>query len=319
MYPRGLNDTTVKWVCTSKENGYGEVVRTKTRLRARDFKQHEGIDFFETFAPTPAASCFRLLGAVACELGLDLCHFDVGQAFVQSSLEESVCMRIPPGYGEVSVMVVLLNRCLYGLNSVEIVAQPPDDRNKEPWICVVPADACVTHLIESGTVSIVTVVHVDGIFAVGSKSRCDQFCEDLNRLVPVNNLSELRWCAGCRFVGDLDAGTLTISQRAFAESTGAKFGVCSGRITPLPTGLKLEEFDSNEPESDWPFRELMGCLMWLANQTRPDIAYALRAIARYANTPKEVHCGGLRLVFWSMFFLRVTLVLLVRVGADLSW
>ena len=120
-------------------------------------------------------------------------------------------------------------------------------------------------------------------------------------------------------MGDLDAGTLTISQRAFAESTGAKFGVCSGRITPLPTGLKLEEFDSNEPESDWPFRELMGCLMWLANQTRPDIAYALRAIARYANTPKEVHCGGLRLVFWSMFFLRVTLVLLVRVGADLSW
>ena len=117
----------------------------------------------------------------------------------------------------------------------------------------------------------------------------------------------------------LGSGTLTISQRAFAENAAAKFGVCSGRRTPLPTGLKLEKFDPNEPESDWPFHEPVGCLVLLANQTRPDIAYALRAIARYANTPKEVHCGGLRLVFWSMFFLRVTLVLLVRVGADLSW
>ena len=29
--------------------------------------------------------------------------------------------------------------------------------------------------------------------------------------------------------------------------------------------------------------------MWLANQTRPDIANAVRAVARYANQPREVH------------------------------
>ena len=65
---------------------------------ARGFKQREGIDFFETFARTPAA-CFGLSGAIACQLGLDLCHFDAEQAFVQSSLEEDVFMRLPPGCG----------------------------------------------------------------------------------------------------------------------------------------------------------------------------------------------------------------------------
>ena len=55
-----------------------------------------------------------------------------------------------------------------------------------------PADACVMRLIESGSVSIVTAVNVDDIFAVEVKSRCDQFCENLNRLVPVNTLGELR-------------------------------------------------------------------------------------------------------------------------------
>ena len=79
-----------------------------------------------------------------------------------------------------------------------------------------PADACVMCLIELGLVSRLTVVDVDDIFAVGVKSRCDQFCEDLNRLVPVNTPSELRWYAGCGFSRHWDAGTSTISEPAFA-------------------------------------------------------------------------------------------------------
>ena len=63
----------------------------------KGFKQREVIDFFETFAPPPAASCFRVLRAIACELGLDLCHFDADQAFVQLTLEEDVFMRLPQG------------------------------------------------------------------------------------------------------------------------------------------------------------------------------------------------------------------------------
>ena len=133
----------------------------------------------------------------------------------------------------------------------------------------------------------VTVVHVDDILAVGLTARCDKFCEDLNRLVPISNLGELRWYAGCRFSRDRDAGALTISQQAFAKNTAAKFDVSSGRNTPLSTGLKLEEFDKNESVGDWPFHELVGCLMWLANQTRPDIANAVRAVARYANQPRD--------------------------------
>ena len=62
--------------------------------------------YFETFDPTPAASCFRLLGAVACESCLDLCPFDAEQAFGQSSLDEGVFMRLPPSWGEMSGKVV---------------------------------------------------------------------------------------------------------------------------------------------------------------------------------------------------------------------
>ena len=77
-----------KWVYTWKVDEHGWVVKAKSRLVARGFKQREGVDFGETFAPTVSSSCVRLLSAIACECDLDLCHFDVDQAFVQSDLED---------------------------------------------------------------------------------------------------------------------------------------------------------------------------------------------------------------------------------------
>ena len=38
-----------------------------------------------------------------------------------------------------------------------------------------------------------------------------------------------------------------------------------------------------------PFREVVGSLTWIANQTRPDIVNAVRAVARHSHEPKEVH------------------------------
>ena len=84
-------------------------------LGARGFKQREGGDFSEMFAPTVSSSCVRLLSAVAYECDLGLCHFDVDQAFVQSDLEEDVFLQLPEEYGDHSGTVVWLSKKLYGL------------------------------------------------------------------------------------------------------------------------------------------------------------------------------------------------------------
>ena len=56
------------------------------------------------------------MAALACELNLDLCHFDIEQALLQSDLEEDVYMRLPQGRGRLSGKMVRLNKSLYGLN-----------------------------------------------------------------------------------------------------------------------------------------------------------------------------------------------------------
>lgn len=281
---------SAKWVFTWKADEHGKVVKAKARLVARGFSQRPGVDYYETFAPTPAASCIRMMAAIACELQLDLCHFDVQQAFVQAELQELVLMRMPQGCGDLSGKVMRLNRSLYGLKQASrswhrhLVTRLKSLSFEQSL-----ADPCVFRLIEAGSVSIIAVVHVDDIFAVGRKERCDRFCEDLNRVVPINNVGELRWYAGCHYSRDKVAGLLTISQKSFAEKTVKQFGVTTGRNTPLSPDLFLEVFDEEEPTGDWPYRELVGSLLWLSNQTRPDISNAVRAVARYMHAPKLKH------------------------------
>ncbi|CAB1113540.1 unnamed protein product [Ectocarpus sp. CCAP 1310/34] len=126
---------------------------------------------------------------------------------------------------------------------------------------------------------------------------------DLNTMVPVKNLGDLRWYSGCFDERDWDAGTLKSSQQTYAEELGMEFGVEYGKEIPLPVGLKLSEFDQDEAVVSWPFRELIGSLMWLARQTRPDIANEVRAVARYCVSPKEIHwragLGILGYVVWT--------------------
>ena len=43
------------------------MVKAKSRLVARGFKQREAVGFSETFAPTVSSSCVRLLSGFACE------------------------------------------------------------------------------------------------------------------------------------------------------------------------------------------------------------------------------------------------------------
>ena len=101
-------------------------------------------------------------------------------------------------------------------------------------------------MVEEGHVAIIAVVHVDNIFAVGLKSRCDVFRDESNRMVPVKNLGELRWYGGCPYTWEREMGTLTISQKTIADGLVKTFCVTSTQSVSLRVGVKLKEFDKDE-------------------------------------------------------------------------
>ena len=138
-----------------KSDELGVVVRAKARLVARGFDQREAIDFFDTFFPCPSVMSIRLLAALACELDLDLCHFDAEQAFVQSDLDEVVYISLPPSSGGLSGKVERLRRSLYGLNQASRTWHYHLVREIKPFeFEQCEADVCVMRSVEDGAVDI---------------------------------------------------------------------------------------------------------------------------------------------------------------------
>ena len=56
-------------------------------------------------------------------------------------------------------------------------------------------------------------------------------------------------------------------------------------IPPSPS-MDLRDLNEEESAGGVLFREAVGAGFWIANQTRPDIANTVRAVARYFHDPK---------------------------------
>ena len=59
-------------------------------------------------------------------------------------------------------------------------------------------------------------------------------------MVPVKKLGELRWYGGCHYTREREMGTLTISEKTFADVLMKTFCVTSKQSVPLRVGVKLK-------------------------------------------------------------------------------
>ncbi|CAI7897303.1 unnamed protein product [Closterium sp. NIES-54] len=70
----------------------------KARYVARGFSQREGVEFFQTFSPTPKMTTLRVLLHVAAQRDYELHSLDFSTAFLLGSLHEEIWLRRPPGF-----------------------------------------------------------------------------------------------------------------------------------------------------------------------------------------------------------------------------
>ncbi|CAI7774787.1 unnamed protein product [Closterium sp. NIES-53] len=70
----------------------------KARYVAPGFSQRQGVDYFQTFSPTPKITTLRVLLHVAAQRDYELHSLDFSTAFLQGSLHEEIWLRCPPGF-----------------------------------------------------------------------------------------------------------------------------------------------------------------------------------------------------------------------------
>jgi hypothetical protein len=78
---------------------------------------------------------------------------------------------------------------------------------------------------------------------------------------------------------------------------------------PMTRDMKLTREEQRTPKQQayvdsFPYEELLGSLLFLAVNTRPDIAFAVNACARYSNSPLMLHVVPLY-KFLTMYLIRM--------------
>nr|GEV92169.1 retrovirus-related Pol polyprotein from transposon TNT 1-94 [Tanacetum cinerariifolium] len=89
---------TLKWIFKVKLDELEGVLKNKTRLVARRYRQEERIDFEESFAPVARIEAIRIFIAYADHKNMTVYQMDVKTAFINSILREEVYVSQPGGF-----------------------------------------------------------------------------------------------------------------------------------------------------------------------------------------------------------------------------
>ncbi|GJR78831.1 putative ribonuclease H-like domain-containing protein [Tanacetum coccineum] len=254
--PSGKKAIGTKWVYRNKKDERGIVVRNKARLVAQGYKQEEGIDYDEVFAPVARVEAIRLFLAFASFMNFPVYQMDVKSAFLYGTIEEEVYVCQPPGFVDLEFLekVYKVEKALYGLH------QAP-----RAWY-----ETLSTYLLDNGfhrgqidktlfikrlkgDILLVQVYVDDIIFGSTKKSLCDEFEQIMHN-----------------------------SQDKYVGEILKKFGFSSIRTasTLMETKKALTKDKDGEDVDVHLHRSMIGSLMYLTS-SRPDIMFSVCACSRF--------------------------------------
>ncbi|CAI5951839.1 unnamed protein product [Closterium sp. NIES-64] len=283
----GANIVSGMWIFTVKWPP-GSPPVFKARYVARGFSQRQGVDYFQTFSPTPKMTTLRVLLHIAAQRDYELHSLDFSTAFLQGSLHEEIWLRRPPGFTRSFPPGTQwsLRGPVYGLR------QAPREwhdtlRTTLAALGFAPSTADPSLFLRTDTSlsPFYILVYVDDlVFATADTSRLAHVKSELKKRHTCTDLGELRSYLGLQITRDRAQCTITLTQSHMLQQVLQRFGFTysSPQATPLSTRHSLSALPSDESvEPSGPYPELVGCLMYLMTCTRPDLAYPLSILARY--------------------------------------
>ncbi|CAI7808304.1 unnamed protein product [Closterium sp. NIES-53] len=265
--PPGVNIVYGMWIFRMKRPPSSPPA-FKARYVARGFSQRQGVDYFQTFSPTPKMTTLWVLLHVAAQHDYELHSLDFSTAFLQGSLHEEIWLRRPPGFTGTFPAGTQwsLRRPVYGLR------QAPREwhdtlRTTLAALGFVPStvDSSLFLHTDTSLPPFYVLVYVDDlVFATADTKALTLVKSELQKRHTCTDLGEQCSYLGLQITRDRARRTITLTQSHMVHQ-------------------------SVEPSGPYP--ELVGCLMYLMTCTRRDLAYPLSLLARYVapDRHRKVH------------------------------
>jgi hypothetical protein len=143
---------------------------------------------------------------------------------------------------------------------------------------------------------------VDDLNIIGHKRDIDEARNLLKTEFEMKDLGKTKFCLGLQ-LEHLPTGIL-IHQSAYAQKVLSKFNMDKAYSSKTPMIVCTLERDKDpfRPRDkgeeilgpEYPYLSAIGALMYLANNTRPDIAFVVNLLARYSASPTKRHWTGIK-------------------------
>ncbi|GJY97961.1 retrovirus-related pol polyprotein from transposon TNT 1-94 [Tanacetum coccineum] len=275
------------------------VIRNTTRLVVRGYRQEEGIDFEETFAPVARMEAIRIFLAYAAHKSFTVFQMDVKTAFLHGTLKEDVYVCQHEGFIDADHLshVYKLKKALYGLKQAlkawydelsKFLQQNPFNKgtiNPTLFIRCFDDDILVVH------------VYVDGIIFGSTNPRYAQLFADLIKSrFEMSMMGEMTFFLGLQ-VNQSPRG-IFINQSNYVLEILKKYEmeICDLVGTPMEIKDKLDLNKNGTLVDATKYRSMIGSLMYLTS-SRPDIVHATCLCARYQAKLTEKHLKEVKRIF----------------------
>ena len=307
--PEGVNIMNCHMVFTVKRLSDGAIEKFKCRLVANGNTQKQGVDFDRIFSTVVKITTIRVVLAIAAANDYNLTSIDVCQAYLQGKLEEDLYMQMPPGLPSRSRdgrrLVVKLERSIYGLKQAGRVWWQLLTSFLLEWgFKQSTIDVCLyTYTSPSGSILWLLVWVDDTIIVDNDNDLRERFVSDLGKRFPIEDKHDLEWILGVKVSRDRKKRALTLSQEMYVQDLCKRHASLIEGLTKRfdsPADPKAALSPEQSPQAgstEWmdmqsrraDYMALVGGYLWLANVTRPEIAYIASQLARFVSNPGKVH------------------------------
>ena len=277
------------WAFKCKRYPDGRVKKLKARFCVRGDQQVEGVDFFETFAPVVQWSTIRLLLVLSRRLGFSTAQVDYTAAFVQAAINEDVFVQMPKGFRKRGT-ILKLRRSLYGLKqSPRNFFNHLKDNLQSKTLNFIQSqhDPC---LFFGKNCIIITYVD-DCLFFSKDIQEIDRVIDQLRyQGMSLNKEEDVAGFLGIN-ISRLPSGDIEMTQRGLIDRIITTLGLedANPKHTPALIMPLAKDENGEEAEGSFNYASVVGMLLYLQGNTRPDISFAVNQCARFSANPKKSH------------------------------